>query len=73
MFCMRIRFTEKGHRGFQPERKWEIPREEHHVQQKAYEFSHGHFEISMWWYPGSNWKKNSDDLERGQHWTVIDI
>lgn len=50
MSCMMIRFGEKGHKDFQPERKWEIPWQEHHVQQKAYEFSHGHdFETSMWW------------------------
>lgn len=24
--CMRMRFGRKGHKGFQPERKWEIPR-----------------------------------------------
>lgn len=69
MYSMR-RFGGKHHKDFQPERKWEVPREVVQVRQKDHELNHGHnFEISVCRCPGSKWKKSSDDQERGQNWS----
>lgn len=48
MYSIRRRFGGKHHKDFQPERKWEVPREEVQVREKDLELNHGYnFEIPV--------------------------